>query len=101
MTPSHDLTAKQQSDEISVSVKPSSVFDPMTGYLTLSDGMHRQVVARVDKGVFYIKYKRDGREYPLTLDDLMQAYLQSKTQEPESSPSPPFLLQEHTTGEGK
>jgi hypothetical protein len=76
---SKGLTRTLKSDKIGVSVKLRPVFDPDTGYLTLADGGHRQVIARVENGVFYVKYRRDGREHPLTLDDLMLAYLQSKT----------------------
>lgn len=60
-----------------VTLRP--VYEPGTGYLVLTDGEIRQIVCRVSDGVFYVFWKKDKVEHPLTLDMLLTAYLESKT----------------------
>lgn len=57
---------------------PIPVFDPATGLFFLRDGEHRQVWCRVDDGTFYVKFKKDKKEYAITLDMILDVYLMSK-----------------------
>ena len=58
------------------------VFEPATGYLYLTDGTLRQIVCRVKEGMFYVFWRRKGgTEHPLTLDQLLEVYLESKRTE--------------------
>jgi hypothetical protein len=62
----------------SVTCTPRVVFEPETGYLSLRDGTHRQIVMRVKDGTFYVWWKSGKTEHPLTLDQLLEVYLESK-----------------------
>lgn len=50
---------------------PSLVYEEGTGYLVLTDGKVRQVIARTDGINIYLWWKKSKEEYTLTLEKLM------------------------------
>ena len=68
----------QEKCDASETSTPIPVYDAATSLFYLRDGAHRQVWCRVDDGTFYVMFKKDKEEYPITLDMILDVYLLSK-----------------------
>lgn len=55
--------------------------EPATGYLVLTDGRRRQIVARVGEDGVYLWWRRgDGREHPVAWTDIFRAVAEAMSQ---------------------
>jgi hypothetical protein len=58
---------------MSLTVTPRLLYDESSGYLILSDGKRRQVVARPDGMTIWLWWKFGKCEYPVTLEEIVAA----------------------------
>ena len=72
------MTRKADYDTIGESCTPWPVYDKASGYICLTDGKYRRVVARLnDKGEIFLWWRTpDGKkEVKLRVEDILKAIL--------------------------
>ena len=77
----YDLTLKGFGDRMaideSVTKTPTLQYEASTGFIVLTDGECRQVVARPDGMRLYLYWKRGRKEIPVSIDHLMALIVQA------------------------
>ena len=72
------MTTKMDCDIIVESCTPWPVYDKATGYICLTDGTYKRIVARLnDKGEIFLWWRTPGekREIKLRVEDILKTIL--------------------------